>query len=239
MSREPAQPIAVLTGDIVGSSALSADELSEVMAALQLGADAVCEGVGGDLTDASDVWVGPVDVFRGDGWQAALRDPRHALLAAVILRLAVIRRRPEGRRNAFDTRVAIAVGPAERLVPEAISRSSGSAFTQSGGLLDGLGSDRLGFSAASGQAAESLGEILSGWLPLLDLHLTQVSPRQAEALLLRLRRQEASELELAGEIEPPVAPSTLNTLLRRAGGEAVSSALAWYYEAVDRLVENG
>jgi hypothetical protein len=118
--------VAVLTGDLVGSRALSPDRLAEARTALEAAAlDAAAWEPG--------LALGALEFFRGDSWQFALARPRRFLRVALFLRA---RLKALGRD--LDTRIGVGLGPVERLDPERVSRSTGEAFIRSGAALDGM-----------------------------------------------------------------------------------------------------
>lgn len=117
--------VAVLTGDLIGSTGLAAAALLRARRT----AEAASEQFAARLPSAQ---ISSLDVFRGDAWQVALGDPAYALRAALFLRA---RLRAEAD---VDTRIAIGVGAADHLDRERISRSTGEAFVLSGRTLDGM-----------------------------------------------------------------------------------------------------
>lgn len=118
--------VAVLTGDLVGSRALSADRLAKARGALELAARDVAAW-------EPELALGALEFFRGDSWQFALARPHRFLRVALFLRA---RLKALGRD--LDTRIGVGLGPFERLDPERISRSTGEAFVRSGAALDGM-----------------------------------------------------------------------------------------------------
>ncbi len=112
-----AENIAVLTGDIVKSTALSRDERDALFAGLKAGAAAV------ELLQPTPA---RFTRFAGDSWQM-LAPPRFALRACLIMR-AYIRQ----ESKAFETRISVGVGPIEPLSPEGLGASDGPAFQASG-----------------------------------------------------------------------------------------------------------
>jgi hypothetical protein len=121
-SAPPEAPaLAVLTGDIVRSSALPPGSLDAAMQALAAAADAAA------------AWRGTPSLFtrfRGDGWQCLAPEPALALRAALFLRAAI---RRLGRD--FDTRISVGFGSGD--VPAAgLAAADGTAFRAAGNGLD-------------------------------------------------------------------------------------------------------
>ncbi|MDF0602953.1 MarR family transcriptional regulator [Psychromarinibacter sp. C21-152] len=178
--------IAVLTGDIVESSALSTAALDETIAAL-----------GAGVADISAWERGVATGFArqaGDGWQAVLDDGRLAVRAALYLQACV-------RRLAADraTRIAVALGdgdlsPADRENPNS---ATGPAFTASGRLLDGIGRHALMAHAGGGAVAAALrlaDHIAQQWTQaqaraLCEMLVPEAGPRSEAAERLGISRQ--------------------------------------------------
>ena len=121
---------AVLTGDIVRSSALSSGDLSRLIEAISEAVDAV-KGW------EPSIVIGAPEFFRGDSWQVLVGRPEMALRAALRIRAGAV------ASGVADTRIAIAIGNIEPFDAEHISRSSSEAFVASGRLADAMGKRRL------------------------------------------------------------------------------------------------
>lgn len=141
--------VAILTGDLIGSTEASPVALAAAMALI---ADCARRlGPGTRFTR-----------FRGDGWQMFLADPGDSLHACLYI-LARLRSEP----GLPDTRIAAGIGPVHPLPGESLSEATGEAFTRSGRMLermakggllalDGVGVDalhRLSFAFAADYAA--------------------------------------------------------------------------------------
>jgi hypothetical protein len=117
-------PYAVLTGDIVKSSATPPEALHrlfrEMKATVRDFAKARPQSVVGGLV-----------VVQGDRWQVLLR---RACLAERLMACMAAVARKQGR----TTRIALGIGAVDRLDSKNISESTGEAFTLSGHALDEL-----------------------------------------------------------------------------------------------------
>ncbi len=220
----PPHTYAVLTGDLVRSSRLTAEqsrtamgrirELGKEFAALQPGAT-----------------VGPVDTFRHDSWQWLLAKPILALRAAVFIR-AGLRELSHGRIK-FDTRIAIGIGTAETIAKRRVSNSRGLAFTLSGQALDVMKDSRLAYAAGNEFDATS------GWMsevvaPLLDCIVSDWTAAEARAVrgaLLGLTQEQIAA-------RWPVVKTTGAKPTRQAVAKALSGAhwmtVKGVLEAVER-----
>ncbi|MEO0612953.1 MAG: hypothetical protein AAFY83_06545 [Pseudomonadota bacterium] len=171
---------AVLTGDFVGSSKLTA---AEMMAARR-----TLEQVFAKVASAQPshplrrVLVGEPDFFRGDSWQALIDDPVWCLRAAVFIRARLM------ADNDLDCRVSIAVGDIESVDKKKVSMSLGEAFSHSGMALDGMKTrERLIFHLCT-QGSErahlgmALAISLAGGVRLVDALVTGWTRKQADAV---------------------------------------------------------
>ncbi|MEM9971772.1 MAG: MarR family transcriptional regulator [Pseudomonadota bacterium] len=139
----PEDQIAVLTGDIIGSTSLARDDLRRVTNVLQNTAD------------------NPVTWSRGDTWQIALRHPAQALRTALVITAALTAEK-------FATRISIATGSAPAFLPEDLNRATGDVFTRSGRALDDMPTDRRLVHADGGAldaVARLADAIAQGWTP--------------------------------------------------------------------------
>jgi len=164
-------PHAILTGDLIGSNNRSAKQITDTLSALK------------------DFWqkfaslhkghvLGGLEVFRGDGWQAALASPAFALDAAVFLR-AVVKACPQSLKS--DTRIGIGIGAVSHWVEGNLGESQGEAFVASGHALDSLsGTKRCWALLPDSGHYRPLSNML---LPALDLAVTRWTAAEAFAVV--------------------------------------------------------
>ncbi|WGW02629.1 MarR family transcriptional regulator [Tropicibacter oceani] len=174
---------AVLTGDIVNSGALSAEELDRTLAALN---DACVEASG---------WRdGTVSGFArrgGDAWQIALSSAEFSLRLALLCH-AHVRRLDKARA----TRIAVATGPGT-LPGTDPNFAHGPAFTASGRLLETLSDPVTMDHGAGGSASATFvlaDHIARGWTPAQARAMAEVlpphsGPRSEAARRLGISRQ--------------------------------------------------
>ena len=202
--------IAVLTGDIVGSSGLAAADLSTLL-------DRIASAVGDFDTVRPGCMIGAADVFRGDSWQIAMADPGPALRFAVYLRAIAISSR------LADTRISIGFGTADSLREDAISLSTGPAFETSGAGLDGMKSHRLGmFFAEHDIGASNAGKAIAA---LMDVVVGGWSADQAGAMRRVLENPGKSDAAVLGEPAGDSERRNFTKLRNRAHADAVLTAL--------------
>ena len=199
---------AVLTGDIVRSSRLTAAELDRAMAALGRGSDQAASWGGHPARFTR---------FRGDGWQCLAPSPRLALRTALVLK-AHLRR--EGRQ--FDTRIAIGIGAAELPAAGDLAAASGPALRLAGHGLDAMRrSARLviGWEYPPPDAAK-----VEAIFALVDEIARRWTPAQAAILTHVLTLKGATQVGVAAELG--MAQPTVAGHLRSAGTAALEAALA-------------
>lgn len=143
---------AVLTGDLVRSTALDAAALDAAFAALGEAAAEIGRWQEADARFTRS---------RGDGWQLRLVRPELALRAALYLRAAL---RASG--TGAETRVAIAEGEGGESAPRDLNEATGPVYTASGRALDALGGGATMVHAAGGPlgaAVRLADQIAAGW----------------------------------------------------------------------------
>jgi hypothetical protein len=204
------QRYAVLTGDIVGSSALPPPGLPTLMQRLREAAEQFSAAYPGAV-------FGKLDVFGGDGWQVLMTDWKRSLRAAFYMR--AMAKGMEALKA--DSRVAVAWGAvdAESLKSERISESTGEAFTRSGRALKIM--------RKQGRLVLDVGESCDEWrflqtsVALVDELANRWTSRQAEtvAMALLVHGQEAVARRL-GKRQP-----TVYRALRAAGWQGIDTLL--------------
>ncbi len=198
--------IAVLTGDLVGSSELDASTIKDIFRALgrASGEQANWQEGGATLTRHR------VAQHRGDGWQRYLVQPEYALRAALLFRAAV---RSKGRH--FDTRIAIAIGDAGEENITDPNKATGPAFVASGRALDAMRGDvRMVHASggALGAATRLADQICQGW-----------TAAQATAVFHALHPARSTREEIAKRIGK--SRQAVDQALAAAGFRALDDAL--------------
>jgi hypothetical protein len=180
---------AVLTGDIVASSAIAVDALDEIMQNIaQISIEASVWGCANSALTTGFARRG------GDGWQVAINRPAFALRLALY-----IRARLQSLNTRYATRIAIAAGDGTvpmRNVAD-LNSAHGEAFTDSGRLLDLLDGHTLLAHAEGGavDAAFRLADHISqGWTQAQARSLSLMlppgaGPRRVASKMLGISRQ--------------------------------------------------
>jgi hypothetical protein len=174
---KPHPPVAILTGDLVRSTAASPTAVNATMAIIR-----DCAGKLGPRTDFTR--------FRGDGWQIRLLQPGDCLWACLLI-LARLRADPA----ALGCRIAVGIGEETATDARDLSTAMGPAFTASGRALDRMKPDRI---LALGELPNPdpfrqitftvAGELASRW-----------SHSQAEAMALKLDPDSPADERLSNE----------------------------------------
>ncbi|WP_458526397.1 hypothetical protein [Onishia taeanensis] len=169
------QPIAVLTGDVIGSQRI--DALPALYKVLDDILQRLAEHHGGRF-----------ERFRGDGFQLALPSCDIALDAALLLRSALIMHSGKQR---WDARVAVAVGHDQWQPNEDLAAAQGPVFVASGTALDALseGTHHLSLTLADNTKDAALDLLIRYVDELVD----DWSPASAEVAHLRLWQDESQQ----------------------------------------------
>ena len=198
---DPKPPYAVLTGDLVASGRLSAEELRAVRKLL-------VEGIR-EAKDWERGWLGgDPEFFQGDAWQLLLRQPAYALRLSVFLQ-TVLRTQGPAR-----TRISIGIGLVENLSGQGLGSSTGEAFTLSGRGLELLKNRRclaLQFPGRVGPLAQ--------WAPLAadfcDALVGDVTRRQAEVLRHALHPDGLTHDQIRSRLDREVSRQTVTKSLQK------------------------
>ncbi len=170
----PQRIYAVLTGDLVDSTRLGNAKTRCIQDTLKRLAREFA------AIHPAAVLAG-LDIFRGDSWQLCLHEPEWALDAAVFIRTG-LKAESLTFDHPVDTRIGIALGPAEDIVVGRVSESTGAVFADSGAALDALtSSDRRMNLALPGDDHTSTC-FASLFVSMLDLQIQQWTPREAVAV---------------------------------------------------------
>jgi hypothetical protein len=151
---------AVITGDIINSTAIPIEQRPQLLQAL--------DNIVSDLKHLCSM---KYEVFRGDSFQILIDQTEWALLVAVLVRAGLRMNTPKNSKLIWDARVAVGVGNVE-FVADQIVASDGEAFQLSGRAFDELGKQNLVVKTESEPINEELkvstmfaDDIISNWTP--------------------------------------------------------------------------
>ncbi|WP_126977395.1 hypothetical protein [Frigidibacter oleivorans] len=203
--------IAILTGDLIASTAAPSAALAATMQRLAEAADEIARW-GGAASAATRF-----TRFRGDGWQICTA-PAQSLRAAVYLHACL-----RARRDLLATRIAIGLGPVDTLGSADLSDARGAALVASGHALDGMRRSRV--LAIAGPGIDARDRII---LQLIEDILRRWTRPQAEAAALMLTIP-APTLDEAGR-RLGITPQAVNDRLTKGGVQSLRDALAMWEE---------
>ncbi|WP_368183802.1 MarR family transcriptional regulator [Aestuariibius sp. HNIBRBA575] len=188
--------LAVITGDLVGSTQLSTSQYDAALLALKT---------------AAHQQVGSFYSLRGDGWQFAGPKPDHALRIALTFRAFL-----KSQSDALDSRFAIAIGDETMMPGQDIQTSNTATFVASGRLLDSMNSQIL--------MAHSSGEYAHAATVLADHISQQWTQKQARTILPFLTAtSKPTQKQVAADFG--VSRQAVGQALDAAGFAAIQSAL--------------
>lgn len=202
------QSVAVLTGDLVGSTAAGPENTDLAMNVLAEAARVV-QG-----------WQAGVDPrftrWRGDGWQIVLQRPAQGLRAALYM-IACLR-----AQSSVSTRVSIGIGQMDQPGTATLADAGGSAFVASGRQLEQMRSN--GILSISGEGMTALHAAYGELLASLTRHW---SVPQAEAVACFIQPDPApTQAGIAQRLG--ITPQAVGSRLSAANGQDIRMALqAW------------
>ncbi len=205
--------IAVLTGDLIGSTDAGYDAVERAMTLIERTAEDIARWPGGIPARFTR--------YRGDGWQMVVAPPARALRAAILL-AARLRAAPD----VPPTRIAIGLGAAGSLGSGDLSDAHGAAFESSGRALEGLRRDMRLAVGGSGLTPIHLAVV-----DLLEERLSRWTPEQAEASALALDPADPTQAEIAARLG--ISSQAVSYRLSGAGTAAIRRALQGWETAGD------
>lgn len=213
------QLYAVITGDIVGSSKLQANQRNRLLAILK----SSFKTIGKILPGAVHA---PFEIHRGDSFQGVLSQPEVALRAAIIIRASLrCGFEIKQRRYAVDARIAVGIGSIDFLPGGRGSEGDGEAFRLSGPTLDTMKGDRKLLVRSPWQDVNTELDIECA---LLDALLNRWSAEQAQAILGQIRglTQEGIAKEFG------ISQPAVRQRLKAAGGWAIEEFCLRYEQLI-------
>ncbi|MCU0903014.1 MAG: hypothetical protein MUE83_03970 [Tabrizicola sp.] len=213
--------IAVITGDLIGSTRQPVERIERAMQAIAAASDEIA---------AWQIPIRPTRFtrFRGDGWQILLTQAQLALRASVVI---------QGRLMAMgmESRAFIGVGKAESYGSGNLADASGEAFELSGRGLDALGdAGKLGIGKKDIRPED---QIIAD---LLSERMGRWTAAQAEAASLQLASPSKvpTLLEIGQRLN--ISPQAVNDRVRGAGCHTIASVLRrWETLKVQQGWESG
>ncbi len=210
---------AVLTGDVVDSSQLGAEQRRALPRVLKEAARQLQKTFPKAIPS-------PIAVFRGDSWQLIVSEPALSLRAGLLFRSCVIASSGAGLR--LDTRMAIAVDTIDFVPSGRVSEGDGPAYRASGEALDKLaGGIRMSFIGPGTPA------LLTATIGLLDAIVQDWTALQALAIKGRLRG--LTQAEIAVGWPEAITQQTVARHLARAHWPVVEDVLLKFENSLRTL----
>jgi hypothetical protein len=203
---------AVLTGDIVNSTKLGLAKDKKLTNALL----EIFEGY-------------KMEFYRGDSFQAYVKDPRHALRLALLSRTAAIRLFKDEGRVIADIRTSIGIGKVVSPV-KVLKTAKGEAFLLSGRQFDSMTkmNRRLAITSNNALANEGL-QVIADYLDQIFFTMTG---KQAEVVFEMLKGK--TQKEVAGKIKR--TKSTVHQRTLSARWPEIESLLQRYENIINQLL---
>lgn len=205
--------VAVLTGDIVASGKIGANDLEAALARIS--------STAADLSEMADAET-RFTRFRGDGWQVVLRTAQLALRAPLMV-LADLR----ASGLEVETRISVGVGHVTSLGTSDLSDASGSAFSVSGHHLDDMPKHRR-LAIAGGRDTAVHGVADKEWqaaiFDMAEWIAGRWSRHQAQAMAMALRDDWQTQDDLAQRLG--ITRQAMHARLTGAGFQAMENAIA-------------
>ena len=211
--------IAVITGDLIASTDQAASVVDAAINRIKAAAGEISAWLGGADTRFTR--------FRGDGWQICLAEPEYGLRAALFI--AATLRADDAR---METRLSIALGPADSLGSGDLSDASGEAFQLSGRQLDAM--PRTGRIALTGLGIGDRDRIIARQMFERTTRWTQP---QAEAMTLYLHPDNPTLNDIAERLG--ITPQAVNYRLGGGGAANLRMNLQLWEEVIaDELAQS-
>ena len=226
MTNDPRPCYAVLTGDIVNSSALKENRRLQLYQEMQSLSDLLkrvfWQQISHDLAN-----------FRGDGWQLLLDQPQKALAVSLFIRTFF---RYKFKAEKLDSRVAISIGQVEYVPEKNISEGFGPAFTESGLLLDRMKTERMQIAFVAAISSPYETTIISLVRTFDDLISAWTAP-QCQAVHQAL--QGYTQLEIGERWEPKhIAQPSVAKHLKSAHWSFVKNGITLFESILTSLMES-
>lgn len=216
----------VITGDIVGSSRLTASQRSHLLSVMKSSFKTIKD----ILPDGIRA---PFEIHRGDSFQGVLSKPEAALRVAIVIRAGLRHGfETKQRRYALDARIAVGIGPIDFLPAGRGSEGDGEAFRRSGPTLDGMKGDQRLLIRTPWQAVDAELDIECA---LLDALVNRWSAEQSQAILGQIRGLTQEEAAREFGISQPA----VRQRLKSAGGWAIEELCRRYEQLITEKEAQG
>lgn len=211
---------AVITADIINSSALSANDENKVLEAIRTTLD----GKHGraNISESS------FRITRGDSIQIEMNDGKHALKWALLLKAAINKIILNGNsisKPEVDIRIAIGIGDIDGK-REKVNESTGDAYSYSGRTLDAMKKNKRTFAIKTG--LKDVDAELDTEFRLLEVIASNWKVTSSEVIYWIL--QGKNEVEISKELG--ITQSAINQRKKTAGWYGVEALINRFEELI-------
>jgi len=170
---------AVITGDIIKSTAID-HNYHQILQAI---ADEIRAYRDKDFL---------FEVYRGDSFQALVKQPEDALKVSIIIRAGLRRHsRSSSVDDAWDARISIGIGQANIVANAKLGELTGEAFIRSGRTLDAMKKEGSRLKITTGE--EQIDKEFEASCPLADTIISRWTTSQSEAIYLNLLKKKTQK----------------------------------------------
>jgi hypothetical protein len=202
--------VAILTGDIVGSSKMDPEQLDILLNKLRQFLDVQKNTKYPDME---------FEFFRGDSVQIKLYEPEYALTLAAYIRAYVISMTPSQNSRLYDIRISVGIGDVNT-ASDKLTTSTGQAFVFSGHALDRMkNKERFVFKSSYDELDRDM-TIVTDMLTVIINHWTLNRTKIVLEMLLGTSREDICRKFNIGN-------PTLSTTLTNANYSELKRLLEW------------
>ena len=169
--------IGVISGDIIKSQTIPQQQYDAMLYQLAQSLRGIC--------DQHTLW----NIYRGDAFQLQINQPEQLVKSAILVYLQL-------KAAGYEVRQSMALGKIDNPRSD-IKTATGSAFTLSGQGLDKIANQRFVLSIAEQPTQECLALNLA----FVDVLLTKITQKQANALYVYLTNDENNHASIAKELK--------------------------------------
>jgi len=226
--KNPLVEVAIITGDIEGSSKLDAGRRLDLYETFPTLSRLLREKYPRAV-------MYPISNFRGDGWQLVVNAPERSFEIAFFIRTYI---RYIFQKEKLDTRIAIGIGPVQFIPEDNVSAGDGPAYLVSGRLLEKLSSSAMGIVFSEDRGDPLLVESLETLISLLDLQVSSWGAGHAQSINLALSG--LTQYEIASSWRPhPIKQPSVSKSLQTAGWPQIKASLFLIEKLIKQLIQGG
>ncbi|ASM54590.1 MULTISPECIES: hypothetical protein [Pseudoalteromonas] len=202
--------IGVISGDIIKSQTIPQQQYDAMLYQLEQSLRSI--------TTQRTHW----NIYRGDAFQLQLNNPEQLFKTAILVYLHL-------KASGYELRQSMALGKIDNPRSD-IKTATGSAFTLSGQGLDKIANQRFIINIAEQQLDESL----SLNLAFVDVLLTKITLKQANALYVYLTKADNSHAAVAKELK--TSRENVTKLLNLAHYQLIERFIKYTQQCIQKII---